>query len=496
VPLIKLVASALTIGSGGSGGREGPIALIGAGFGSYLGKLLRLRSAERRVLVAAGMGAGVGAIFRAPLAGALFAAEILYRSPEFESEVILPAGLACVVSYCTFGMFYQGWKPLFDIDLKLGFDNPLELLPYLVLALWMALLAAMYTRTFYSITRRFRKLPIPTVLKPAIGGLGTGLVGVLLYLALNHNEQALAVMSFGYGILQDGLKEPFNLSAGLLLAVALGKILTTSLTIGSGGSGGVFGPSMVIGGCGGLSLGLVLHSWWPSLVPQPANFMILGMAGFFAAAGKVPFSTLVMVSEITGGYTLILPALWVCILSYLVSDEQSLYSAQVATRSRSPAHQGEYIRDVLTGFQVQQFLKPNQELLLVRPNDRLETLLDVLDEGAGPVVAVVDDQQQLVGAVNLEEVYLAISSPNTRPWVLVADMMRSNIVPLQATHQLDEALELFAENDLPALPVVEGPNSRRVVAMIRRGEIARQYVRLVHGKKPSGILPVPAAPKE
>src|SRR5205814_9697417 len=127
VPLIKLVASALTIGTGGSGGREGPIAQIGAGFGSLLATLLRYRAAERRVLLAAGMGAGIAAIFRAPLAGALFAAEVLYRSPEFDSEVIIPAGLACVTAYCTFGLAF-GWAPLFVIPLDvlaaLTFDNP------------------------------------------------------------------------------------------------------------------------------------------------------------------------------------------------------------------------------------------------------------------------------------------------------------------------------------------------------------------------------------
>src|SRR5271166_5375511 len=130
VPLVKIIASALTIGSGGSGGREGPIAQIGAGFGSFLGGLLRLRPAERRILMAAGMGAGVAAIFRAPLAGALFAAEVLYRSPDFESEVIIPAGLASVIAYCTFGLAF-GWAPLFSLQPELlntlSFNSPLHL---------------------------------------------------------------------------------------------------------------------------------------------------------------------------------------------------------------------------------------------------------------------------------------------------------------------------------------------------------------------------------
>src|SRR5581483_10510919 len=130
---------------------------------------------------------------------------------------------------------------------------------------------------------------------------------------------------------------------------------------------GVFGPSMVIGGCGGGALGICLHRLWPSLVPHPASFVIVGMAGFFAAAAKTPFSTLVIVSEMTGDYNLILPALLVCTLAFLLSDEQSLYSAQVESRSRSPAHQGSYVRDVLAGVRVDQFVKPGWDGPVLHP---------------------------------------------------------------------------------------------------------------------------------
>ncbi len=150
VPLVKIVASALTLGSGGSGGREGPIAQIGAGFGSLLANLLHLRPADRRVLMAAGMGAGIGAIFRAPLAGTIFAAEVMYSSPEFESEVIIPAGIASVIAYCVYGA-YSGWEPLFNIPKELSFNDPLRLAPYLLLAVFMALLAMLYTHSFYGI---------------------------------------------------------------------------------------------------------------------------------------------------------------------------------------------------------------------------------------------------------------------------------------------------------------------------------------------------------
>ncbi len=338
VPLIKLVASALTIGTGGSGGREGPIAQIGAGFGSLLARLLRYTVVERRILLAAGMGAGIAAIFRAPLAGTLFAAEILYCSPEFEPEVILPTGLASVVSYCTFGLAMHGlgdpgdpWRPLFKTP-ELTFTSALELGPYLLLALWVALLSMIYVRSFYGMTRLFHRLSMPRTFKPAVGAFLTGALGIVLFYAAGQSREVLSVLSFGYGILQDGFSNENGMTAGLLLAVALGKIVTTSLTIGSGGSGGVFGPSMVIGGCGGGALGVLVHGIWPTLVPHPASFIILGMAGFFAAAAKTPFSTLIIVSEMTGDYKLLLPALWVCTIAFLVSDEEPLYQAQVKSR--------------------------------------------------------------------------------------------------------------------------------------------------------------------
>jgi CIC family chloride channel protein len=480
VPLIKLIASAITIGTGGSGGREGPIAQIGAGFGSLLGRLLKLRPTETRILLAAGMGAGISAIFRAPLAGALFAAEVMYSSPEFEAEVILPAGLASVVAYCTFGLFF-GWGQLFDAP-HLQFNNPWQLAPYLLLALFMALLAMLYTRTFYLFSDWFKRWRIPAALKPMFGAAATGLIGVALYYLFGRQQAALSVMSFGYGILQEAMKQPAGMTAALLLAVALGKILTTGLTIGSGGSGGVFGPSMVIGGCGGGALGLILHAYWPWLAPQPESFVILGMAGFFAAAAKTPFSTLVIVAEMTGDYQMILPALWVCTIAYLLSDSQSLYRSQIARRSLSPAHQGSYVREVLAGLQVKQFLHPDATVTCLHPNDALSTVLERLAAAPTTVVPVVDGEQRLLGVVNLEEVHMATQSPNLRPWLLAEDLMRPVVNPLQPDDPLDEAQESFVENDLLALPVIEGNGSTRVIGMVRRADIAHAYLRQVHGQ--------------
>jgi CIC family chloride channel protein len=488
VPLVKIVASAITLGTGGSGGREGPIAQIGAGFGSYLGSALRLRPAERRVLMAAGMGAGVAAIFRAPLAGSLFAAEVLYRSPDFESDVIIPAGLASVMAYSTFGLAF-GWTPLFSLPAALSagltFNDPRQLLSYLALALFLVVLAMLYTRSFYGLTSLFHQLPLRPHFKPMIGAFLTGAVAVALYYGFGEEKRVLSVLAFGYGALQDAMTMPPELEGSLrlaviLLAISLGKILTTGLTIGSGGSGGVFGPSMVIGGCGGGALGLALHHLWPVLVPHPASFVIVGMAGFFAAAAKTPFSTLVIVSEMTGNYNLLLPTLWVCAIAFLLSDEQSIYSAQVESRSRSPAHQGDYVREVLADVRVSQFMSLIEEVPMIRPEDKLGIVLDKLAGSRFQALPVADAERGLLGIVSLEEVHLAAQSPNLGALVLAADLMR-RVSPLRPEDSVDRALELFVENDLLALPVVDGQAGGRIVGIVKRSDIARTYLKHVHG---------------
>jgi CIC family chloride channel protein len=323
---------------------------------------------------------------------------------------------------------------------------------------------------------------MPRHVKPAVGAFLTGVIGLALYYFFGRQEQTLAVISFGYSALQHAMIEETTAAAGVLMAVALGKILTTSFTIGSGGSGGVFGPSMVIGGCAGGALGLVLHQFWPNLVPHPASFAIVGMAVFFAAAAKTPFSTLVIVSEMTGGYHLLLPTLWVSVLAFMLSDEQSIYHAQVESRSRSPAHQGSFVREALANVRVSQFLKPGLSVPTLHPNDSLSAIIQRLARTDHPMLPVVDDANRLVGIVSLEEVHFATQSPHLESWVLAEDLMRTRVSALTPQDTIDRALELFIENDLLALPIVNDPKDRQVIGIVRRSDIGSAYLRYVHGK--------------
>jgi CIC family chloride channel protein len=262
----------------------------------------------------------------------------------------------------------------------------------------------------------------------------------------------------------------------------VGKIMTTCLTIGSGGSGGVFGPSMVIGGCAGGALGIFLHWLWLALVPHPACFAIVGMAGFFAAAGKAPFSTVVIVSEMTGNYDLLLPTLWVCALAFLLSDEQSIYRSQVESRSRSPAHQGDYVREVLIGLKVEQFLT-GQQVPVLHAGDDLETVIERLGSTPYMALPVTTGDGHLLGVVSLEEAHLASRLPNLLSIVLATDLMRSDVVPLHAGDPLDVALELFVENNLLELPVVDESPRQRVIGIVTRTDVSSTYLLHVHGLK-------------
>jgi CIC family chloride channel protein len=325
-------------------------------------------------------------------------------------------------------------------------------------------------------------VPIRPHFKPAIGAFLTALVGVALYLALG-TQQVLAVLSFGYGTLQDAMTTDDTTPkfALVLLAVAVGKILTTGLTIGSGGSGGVFGPSMVIGGCGGGFLGILFHGLFPNFAPHPAAFVVVGMAGFFAAAAKTPISTLVMVSEMTGNYKLLLPTLWVCAIAFLLSDEQSIYRSQVISRSRSPAHQGDYVREVLAGLSVRQFLTADQNVPLLQAGARLGQILERLSDTPFQALPVVDAEGSLLGMISLDEVQLASRSPDLHPLLIAADLMRTDVAPLRPDDRIDHALELFVESDLLALPVVDGSSGKHVVGLVKRADVSSTYLRYVQG---------------
>jgi len=462
VPILKTIASAITMTSGGSGGREGPIAQIGAGFGSFLATRLKLSDRQRRIMMAAGMGAGVGSIFRAPLAGALFAAEVLYRDPEFEPEVIIPAGISSVVAYCVFCLFF-GWGSLFDTHDYL-FRNPLELGPYTVLAFVLAGAGFLYVKAFYGVAHIAHAIrAIPNHFKPAIGGLLTGAIGFFF-------PQTL---SFGYGFAQLALDN--QLPTLFLLVLGLGKILTTSFSIGSGGSGGVFGPSVVIGGALGGAVGRIFHQIMPTIVTHPGAFVVVGMAGFFAGVSNTPISSIIIVSEMTNSYHLLLPGLLVCPLCYMLSRKWTIFQKQVPSKIDSNAHKGDFFVDILAAIRVRELTGQLRKVQLIPEDMTLHDFRKVFSSSDQHYFPVVDRDNRMTGIFSINDIRGVIFDDEIGELVRMKDVANTCIIYTTPSEDLNEVFKKCTIRNLHRVPVVRDDDHSVLIGMLDRREMIQFY---------------------
>ncbi len=341
VPFVKAVASAVTIGSGGVAGKEGPTAQISAGIGTMMAQALHLRGQEKRIVLLAAMAGGLAAIFRAPLGMAIFAVEILYSGMVFESEALIFTVISAVTAYAFHG-FFVGWSPIFAIPGNLSFHDPKTLAVFAVLGVVAGLFGSVLPTMFYRIRDLFLRIPGPPHLKPAIGGLLVGLIAMAFP----------AILGTGYGWVELAMAGKLTLGTIALLFVLKGPGM--ALTIGSGGSGGVFAPTVVIGAMLGGLVGTICSQLFPALQLSVASMVLVGMAAIFAGAARTPISTLIMVAEMTGGYGLIVPAMLANVLSFMVQrsitrgwEYPTLYESQVESREDSPVHRGVFVRRAL-----------------------------------------------------------------------------------------------------------------------------------------------------
>jgi CIC family chloride channel protein len=341
VPLVKTIASAITIGSGGASGREGPISQIAAGVGSVYATLTHRSDEERRLLMLIGMAAGLSAIFRSPIGTAIFAIEVLYSDMEFDAAALIYTLLGSVVAYAVNGLFV-GWQPLFRVPAVMQVPVFSDYLWYAALGIVAGVVAAIVPLVFYTVRDRFYALAIPSYLKPALGGLGIGLLALVLP----------QVLSGGYGWIQEAIDG--RLATELMFILVFAKLIALSLTLSSGGSGGIFAPSLFIGA--------MLGGFLARISNQPsAAFVVVGMAAVFGGAARVPIAAMLMVTEMTGGYNLLVAAGLAVMLSYLAQvtltsplKYKSLYEQQVPVRADSPAHYVEQLECAINLLQTQQ----------------------------------------------------------------------------------------------------------------------------------------------
>ncbi len=460
VPPVKLTASAVTIGFGGSAGREGPIALTAAGFGSVLARALNLPEKERRIALAAGIGAGIGAIFKAPIGGAILAAEILYIR-DLEVEVIIPAIIASITGYMLFASV-TGWDHIFAFPDPYTFDNPAALPYYATLGLVAGLVGILYTRAFHWSIAAFRRLRVPNYVKPMVGMALTGLLGLVFP----------QVLGAGYGWVQLAMEGEYAAWETALL-VALAKIAATSLTVGSGASGGVFAPSLFIGAMLGAAMWGMFRDM-PYFSEPVSALVVVGMTAFFAGVGKAPISTLIMVSEMTGAYTLLPPAIMAVAVSYIVTGRHTIYESKVAARHLSPAHRGEY-GAVLGWVRVGEAMK--RDVLRVRPSDPLTAAANLMSRHGIRGLPVVDEENRVVGIIAASDLVKVPS--DMRGNVAVGEVMTRRVVVTVPEETLEDALGKMLSHEIGRLPVVDSYAERRLVGIITRGDIWRKYFELV-----------------
>ncbi len=462
VPVIKTIASAITIGSGGSAGKEGPIAQIGSGFASITASLLKLSDNERRILLLAGAAGGIGAIFKAPLGAALFASEVLYRKTEFEFEALIPCILSSIVGFMVF-TFHDGAGTIFHIP-AFALSAPAELPFYMVFGLLCALVGYVYIVVFYGMRDRvFKPLAIPKALKPAVGGLLLGMLAFFLP----------EVLGGGYQFIQMAIDG--HLATGIMAALVLGKIVATSLTISSGGSGGVFAPSLFIGAMLGGFYGNLCTTLFPKVITQPGAFVLVGMGGFFAGVAKVPIAALIMVAEMTGGYSLIVPMMFVSSLSYLLLGRTSLYERQVSARLDSPAHLGDFAVDVMSYLTVKDAIDRERAVQIVAEGMPFSRLVETVAASHQQDFPVVNEKGDLTGILSMTDLRRAMAETTLHSLLVAKDVAVLDVVTATMDDSLNTAIARMASADVRELPVVSKENPRKVVSLVSRKDVTRAY---------------------
>ncbi len=387
--VVKIVASALTIGSGGSGGREGPTAQISAGFASLLARVLDLSPEDGRVAVSVGIGSGIGAIFGAPLGGAVLAADIVYRD-DFEVEALIPGLIASVIAYTVFGLV-ETFTPLFGyVASGYQFHKPVQLVWFAVIGVVCGFVGLAYGRGFYAMVSLTHRLPGSRMLKPALGGLLVGLM------ALAVPE----VLGTGYGWVQKALGPSLaSIPLWVVLLLPFARILATSLSIGSGGSGGIFGPGMVIGAFTGAAVWRLLEPIAPGVPHEPAAFVVVGMMACFGAIARAPLAIMLMVAEMTGSLTLLAPAMVAVGLAYLIvrHSDDTIYRSQLKSRAEAPAQRFGFGLPMLAGVTVLQAMSPPRVVLGEQVS--VTEAVSQFDLEGVPGAPVIDEQGRFVGVV-------------------------------------------------------------------------------------------------
>lgn len=484
VVVAKIAASAICIGSGGSAGREGPIVQVGAALGSTLGQWLKLSSNRIRNLVACGAAAGIAATFNAPIAGVIFAMEVILGELHLGDlgNVIISA-----VTASTLARVFLGDHPAFAIP-RYAMQTPWEVLLYALLGVLAAFAAVGFIRLLYWFEDLFDNWKFPDALKPAIGGLLLGLLGFAYPLALGWGglspaeaasglpitENIPHVFSSGFGVIEDALlgRAPFL----LLLVLIFLKPLATSFTLGSGNSGGVFAPSLFAGAALGGAFGLLVDRIFPGATAGAGAFATVGMAAVFAGAARAPFTAILIVFEMTNDYRLMVPLMAAVIFSMIVAEhihKESIYTLKL-TRRGIRLRRGRDV-DVMENIMVDEVMRPAPEP--IPGNMPLRMVPSLLEKVRMHGLPVSKDDGGLCGVITVQDVEAAVDTDENNLDLPVTQFCSQRLIVAYPDETLQRALERMSHRDIGRLPVVDRNSPSKLVGWISRADIVRAYER-------------------
>ncbi len=477
VPIIKTISAAFTIGSGGSCGREGPIAQIGSGTGSSLAQFFKLSRRDTRTLVVCGLASGIAATFGAPLGGALFGVEVLVG--ELSGVSVIPVILASVIGVAVANGLFGSEAGSF-IAPPLALSSYSELLFYFIMGLVFGFVSKVWVRLLYSFEAFFGKLKTSEYFKPVIGGLLIGLLatwvivleGIFGYSGVftAHSPYVPAVMGSGYAFINAALLGSVSFLA--LITFGVLKMFATAFSIGSGGSGGVFAPTLFMGAGIGGALGMLFNWIAPDIAPHPMAYALVGMAAMFAGAAHVPVTCIVMIMEMTGDYALILPLMISVASSYIIAVSvmpESIYTEKLRLRGIN-LKRGLYI-DALRSIRVEDIMTRNPVTL--SPDMTAEEALHMLTTTHHTKFPVVDSDGRIVGTV-IAEVLEERHSTTGEP-LRVRDLLDKDFLVVDLDTTMDEVLHMMMEKKEGHAVVLDPNDPTKMIGFLTKTDVFRAY---------------------
>ena len=457
VSLAKSIASAICIGSGGSAGREGPIVQIGSAIGSSIGQLFHLSGNRIKVLVGCGAAAGISAVFNAPIAGVIFSLEVILGDFTIKtfSPVILSSVLASVVS-----RYFLGDFPAFDVphyELISAWEIPM----YMLLGVVAGVASYIFIKSLYWTEDFFDKLKIPDVLKPALGGLLLGFAGLLTPQIFADGYEAISAALYG------------EMFWGLMLVLVFMKIIATSLTLGSGNSGGIFAPALFLGAMAGGFFGTIMNALFPEITAPPAAYALVGMGAVVAGSTHATITAILIVFEMTGDYRIMLPMMIATVFATLVArrlSNESIYTLKLV-RKGIKIRAGKDI-ELLSEMKVADVMDTHFQT--IPPHLSLTGIMRLMEESKDTTFPVTD-HGKLIGMLSFQDLRTILTQPVDPSLIIVSDIATTNLITITTDENLDVALQKFGHKDLDMMPVVDKTNPTRIIGVLRRGDVMITY---------------------